>query len=68
MSSVNTGAAMVFSRPCIRLALPRNVLISPLWAIMRNGWASRQLGNVFVLYRWWTMAKAVRTRWSERSG
>ena len=28
--------------------LPRTVLISPLWAIERNGWASRQTGWVFV--------------------
>ncbi len=49
MSSASAGQAIVFSRPCSRLALPRSVLISPLWAIMRNGWASRQLGNVLVL-------------------
>ena len=33
-------------RTCSRL--PRTVLISPLWAIDRNGWASRQTGCVFV--------------------
>ena len=33
-------------RTCSRL--PRTVLISPLWAIDRNGWASRQIGWVFV--------------------
>ena len=32
----------------IQLTLPRSVLISPLWASMRNGWAKRQLGKVLV--------------------
>ena len=33
-------------RSCSRL--PRTVLISPLWARRRNGWASAQVGCVFV--------------------
>ena len=33
-------------RTCSRF--PRTVLISPLWAIERNGWARRQTGWVFV--------------------
>ena len=49
MSSPNSGEARFASRARIRLMFPRSVLISPLWAVMRNGWASRQLGNVFVL-------------------
>ena len=35
----------------MRLRLPLRVLISPLCATSRIGWASRQFGNVFVLYR-----------------
>ena len=33
----------------IQLTLPCSVLISPLWASMRKGWASRQVGKVLVL-------------------
>ena len=36
------------ARPRTWARLPRTVLISPLWAIERNGWASRQVGWVFV--------------------
>ena len=36
------------------------MLISPLWAIIRYGWASSQLGNVFVENREWTSASARR--------
>jgi hypothetical protein len=32
----------------IQFTLPRSVLISPLWASMRNGWASGQVGKVLV--------------------
>src|SRR5690554_7860960 len=32
----------------IQLRLPWTVLISPLWAIIRNGWASGHDGNVLV--------------------
>ncbi len=36
------------SRARIHARLPVTVLISPLWASMRNGWASRQSGIVLV--------------------
>ena len=32
----------------IQLTLPRTVLISPLWASIRKGWASRHSGKVLV--------------------
>ncbi len=35
-------------RARIQLRLPRTVLISPLWASVRNGCASGHEGNVFV--------------------
>ena len=49
---------MVSSRASIRSMLPRMVLISPLWAISRLGWARSQEGLVLVENREWTMAKA----------
>ena len=49
---------MVSSRESIRSALPRMVLISPLWRIKRLGWARSQLGLVLVEKREWTMAMA----------
>lgn len=36
------------SRALIQLRLPLTVLISPLWATNRYGWASGQLGKVLV--------------------
>ena len=36
------------SRARIHARLPVTVLISPLWASMRNGWARLQSGSVFV--------------------
>ena len=44
------------------------VLISPLWAIIRYGWASAQLGKVLVEKRECTTASAVTIRLSRRSG
>ena len=44
--SPEPAASPARPRTCSRL--PRTVLISPLWAIDRNGWASRQTGCVFV--------------------
>src|SRR5438477_7889524 len=41
-------------RSRIQLMLPRRVLISPLCATYRYGWASGHDGKVFVLNRWWT--------------
>ena len=44
------------SRAFIHPRLPRMVLISPLWANKRKGWASAHVGNVFVLKRECTSA------------
>ena len=55
------------SRARIQLRLPLTVLISPLWAISRYGWASSHAGNVFVEKREWTSARALVTRSSSRS-
>ena len=56
------------SRAAIQLRLPRIVLISPLWAINRYGWASGHDGNVFVENRECTSAIAEVSRSSDRSG
>ncbi len=47
------------SRAFIQLRLPRTVLISPLWAMKRYGWASGQEGKVFVENRECTTASWV---------
>ena len=47
-SSPKSSDASCDSRALIQLTLPRSVLISPLWAIIRYGCASSQLGKVFV--------------------
>ena len=60
--------ASIASRACMRLRLPRTVLISPLWATKRNGWASGQDGNVLVENRLCTIAIALMQRSSRRSG
>ena len=49
---------MVSSRASIRSTLPRIVLISPLWAMRRLGWARSQDGLVLVEKREWTRATA----------
>ena len=67
-SSPNSSDASCDSRARIQFTLPRSVLISPLWAIMRYGWASSQLGKVFVQKREWTSASADFVRGSCRSG
>ncbi len=67
-SSPNSSEASCDSRARIQLTLPRSVLISPLWAIIRYGCASSQLGNVFVEKREWTSASADLVRSSCRSG
>ena len=46
--SPNAWAAILISWLFIQLTLPFSVLISPLWASMRNGWASRHSGKVLV--------------------
>jgi hypothetical protein len=48
MSFPQTGEPRSASRAVIALRLPQRVLISPLWAIIRNGWANGQLGSVLV--------------------
>ena len=68
MSSPNSGEASCSSRARIQLRLPRSVLISPLWASIRYGWASSQLGKVFVEKREWTSASRLTKRSSRRSG
>jgi hypothetical protein len=47
-SAPKASAVMRISWLRIQLALPRRVLISPLWASIRNGWASRHSGKVLV--------------------
>ena len=56
------------SRARIQLRLPITVLISPLWAMNRNGCDSGQLGNVLVEKRECTTPTADSTRSSTRSG
>ena len=51
MSSERSPKAMLailISWLSIQFLLPRIVLISPLWARQRNGWASHHCGNVLV--------------------
>ena len=67
-SRPNSSLASWLSRARIQLTLPISVLISPLWAITRNGWASSQLGKVFVEKRECTSASADAKRSSWRSG
>ncbi len=62
------GLASSASRACIQFLLPRIVLISPLWAMNRNGCASGQDGKVLVEKRECTRAMALLTRASVRSG
>src|SRR5690625_2269773 len=45
------------SRAAIQLRFPRTVLISPLWATSRKGWASGHDGKVLVEKREWTSAR-----------
>ncbi len=56
------------SRARIQLRLPCTVLISPLWARYRYGWASGHDGNVLVEKRLCTNASADAKRSSWRSG
>ena len=60
-SSPNASEESTASRARIQLTLPRTVLISPLWAIIRSGCASSQLGAVFVEKREWTIANVLRS-------
>src|SRR5215468_11071781 len=68
MSSPKCSEDTDACRAAIQLLLPRSVLISPLWAIMRYGCASDQVGNVLVEKRWCTSASALSKSLSCRSG
>ena len=48
-SSPKSGEARLASRARMLFTLRRRVLISPLWAAMRKGWARNQEGEVLVL-------------------
>ncbi len=67
-SSVKSDEEMMASRDLIQLMLPRSVLISPLWARVRNGWASGQVGSTLVEKRLWMRASADSNDSSVRSG
>src|SRR4051812_50042119 len=62
-----TSLTSLLSRARIQLRLPLTVLISPLWAIIRNGCASGHDGKVFVENRECTIASSVAKRRSDRS-
>ena len=62
------GLASIASRARIQFSLPCTVLISPLWAMNRYGWASGHDGNVFVENLLCTRASALSKRSSVRSG
>jgi len=66
--SPSSGLESWDCRARIQLRLPLTVLISPLCAMVRNGWASGQDGNVLVEKREWTIASLVLKRLSDRSG
>ena len=69
-SGSNSPSSSLLRRPSraeSQLRLPWMVLISPLWASRRNGWASGQLGKVLVEKREWTMAMVAFMRSSFRS-
>src|SRR5438874_7475926 len=63
-----SSLASIASRARIQLRLPRTVLISPLCATYRYGWASGQDGSVLVENRECTRASAVPNLGSARSG
>jgi hypothetical protein len=56
------------SRARIQFLLPWTVLISPLCAMKRYGWASGQAGKVLVEKREWISARALAKARSDRSG
>ena len=66
-SSPNTLLCSDAPRARIQFRLPRSVLISPLWATYRNGWASHHAGNVFVENRLCTIASELSKSGSVRS-
>ena len=59
ISGARTREDMVSSRASIRSMLPRMVLISPLWAMSRLGWARSQEWLVLLEKREWTRAMAL---------
>ena len=63
----NTSVLINASRARIQFSLPVTVLISPLCAIRRNGWANGHDGNVLVENRECTMPNALVSRSSCRS-
>ncbi len=63
----NSSEASCDSRARIQFTLPISVLISPLWAITRYGWASSHYGKVFVEKRECTRPIALSIRSSRRS-
>ena len=61
------GQAQMLPFAIAQLRLPSIVLISPLCASSRKGWASGHLGLVLVEKRWWKTQIAVSRRSSARS-
>ena len=68
MSAPKWGLRNFDCRARIQLTLPRRVLISPLWALSRKGWARSQRGRTLVEKRAWTMASRETVAPSVRSG
>ena len=68
MSPGMTSEVSIASRARIQLRLPMTVLISPLCAIIRYGWASGHAGKVLVENLECTSPSAESNRSSERSG
>ena len=68
MSPGRRSVARRASLARIQFRLPWTVLISPLWAIRRYGWARGHEGNVLVENLECTRAMALTTRSSVRSG
>ena len=66
--SGNSGERNLPVRAAAQLRLPVMVLISPLWASRRKGWASGQRGMVLVEKRWWNRQMALARSGSARSG
>ena len=64
----STSLVRMASRARIQLRLPLTVLISPLCAMSRYGWASGHDGNVLVEKRECTSPIAEANRGSDRSG
>ena len=56
------------SRARMKFLFPWIVLISPLWATIRYGWARGHMGKVLVENREWTRARALSIRSSCSSG